>query len=294
MMKHKNIIYFVIRVIIYFVLLLLTAWYKSNDGIKNIFIIFPVYIFLFEVIFLWKLKNMKISKLIILITLVMTTQTSCSQQPRMLGEKPLELENFDFDLNIKTFIPEKYLEGFGSFHIPANGGYVFMKRDTIYWDEPNDRFFAKKISENAKWILYHQSGNSTDNWLSKYGKFPFLHIGFAVSLDYKTMAVRAQTPEFSKTENDEFIELLKSKYGEYEQETGEGNLFSIYEAYTWNLTDRLIIYTAYHKDKNYDMSTVSSSSPISLSDWSDNYIGYFYIYSKEYADKIIKVFSKSF
>ena len=57
-MKHKNIIYFVIRVIIYFVLLLLTAWYKSNDGIENIFIIFPVYILLFEVIFLQiKYKN---------------------------------------------------------------------------------------------------------------------------------------------------------------------------------------------------------------------------------------------
>ena len=56
-----------IRIIVYFVLLLLTltSWYKSNDGIENLFVIFPIHILLFEIIFL-QIKHKKINLFAIL------------------------------------------------------------------------------------------------------------------------------------------------------------------------------------------------------------------------------------
>ena len=211
---------------------------------------------------------------IILSICIMASLTGCSQQgkqPKVFGESPLNLENFDFNLNIKTFIPEKYLQEYGWYHIPANGGKVMVVRDTIYWEHINDRLFVEKTPENAKWLLFSDRGNTTDDYLAKYGEFPFLHIQFAVSLDNEIMAVHTQTPEWDKDTNDNFVQLLTSKYAHYQSETGE-RLFSKYEKYTWKLNDRIIYYWAYHNEDE------------------TQYQGSFYIYKKEFADKISNVF----
>ena len=50
---------------------------------------------------------------------------------------------------------------------------------------------------------------------------------------------------------------------------GEG-VFSIYTKYSWELNDRIIHYRAYRNEEE------------------TNYAGKFYIYKKEYADKLIK------
>ena len=211
----------------------------------------------------------------------MATQTSCSQQPKTIGEKPLELENFDFNLNIETFIPEKYYsQEYQRFLIPANGKTVFIKRDIIYWDKINDRLFVEEIPENAKWIFYKDVGNTSDDCLAKYGEFPFRNVGFAVSLDNKIMAVGTTTPfEFKKETNDNFIQLLTDKYGKYRiVDTGKGLTYqpTIYTIYRWELNDRIIHYWEYRNAEE------------------TNYAGFFYIYKKEYADKIMKTFEKNF
>jgi hypothetical protein len=215
----------------------------------------------------------------ILIAIVMTTQTSCSQQPKIFGEKPLKLENFDFDLNIETFIPEKYYsQEYQLIVIPVKSGEVSFKRDTIYSDSiyfhTHNEFSIQKIPE---WILYYERFDSSDDWQVKYGEFPFRNIGFAVSLDNKMMAVGARTPyRFNKEMNNDFIRLLTNEYGNYRVESGDGILGSIYIKYIWELNDRIIHYWAYRNAED------------------TNYAGYFYIYKKEYADKIMKTFKMSF
>ena len=208
----------------------------------------------------------------------MTMQTSCSQQPKIIGESPLELENFDFNLNIKTFIPEKYYSQESQLIvIPVNGGTVAIKRDTIYRDSihfhtPNE-FSIQKIPE---WILYKERFNSSHDLYVKFGEFQFRNIGFAVSLDNKIMAVGVQTPYgFNKEMNDNFVRLLTNKYGDYSADEGEG-VFSIYTKYSWELNDRIIHYWSYRNEEK------------------TNYAGEFYIYKKEYADKIMETFKYRF
>jgi hypothetical protein len=54
-----------------------------------------------------KTSNMKTKSILVSLCFV-ASMASCSGQPKVFGESPLELENFDFNLNVKEFYPEKY------------------------------------------------------------------------------------------------------------------------------------------------------------------------------------------
>jgi hypothetical protein len=207
---------------------------------------------------------------IILISIVMITNTSCTGQSKILGESPLELESFDFATNIQQLIPEKYLYEYGFFNIPAKGGHISMQRDTIYSEQINDRMLTAKIPENAKWLEYRYRGDSSDGLLAVFGEYSFETINFATTLDNKIMVVNSRSGILSKDEQNQFLRLLTTLYGnDYSQSTGS-HYPKDSDIYTWTLNDRIVKWSL-------------------LGDTEHNiYQGYISIIKKEYADKIGK------
>jgi len=177
---------------------------------------------------------------IILSIYIIASITSCSQskQPKIIGENPLELKNFDFNLNIENFIPKKYYYN-GIFEFPFENDFdrtFHISRDTVYLHHD-----YKENPQNASRIEYRTLGGNIGNGLAKFGEYPFNYIDFAISLDNKIMAIKAYTiyddKKSKKEEIDNFIERLTKKYGSY---SFKDDNFGT--EYSWDLDNLLIQY----------------------------------------------------
>lgn len=203
---------------------------------------------------------------------------SCTAQPHLLGEKPLDLSELNFEMDFKQLVPEKYAQGFGHYEIPIGDKFVWMRESIGLVTYDNS---TGNVVWRDTWKYLKYSGHDIDGYLAEFGKQPFYRINFALTLDDKLMAIRAEIPDFAKERHNEFLKSLTDKYGEPKKETGK-SLGLIYEYYAWELDDRTVRYTANRFDKTDDSSLAAMLEPKNP----NNYGGYFDIIKNEYIGQV--------
>ena len=203
---------------------------------------------------------------------------SCTAQPHLLGERPLDLSELNFEMDFKRLVPEEYAQGFGFYEIPIGDKFVLMRESISLVTYDNS---TGNVVWRDTWKYLRYNGHNIDGSLAEFGKQPFYRINFALTLDDKLMAIRAEIPDFAKERHNEFLKSLTDKYGEPKKETGK-SLGLIYEYYTWELHDRTILYTASHFDKADDSSLAAQFGPENP----DSYGVYFDIIKNEYIGQV--------
>jgi hypothetical protein len=212
---------------------------------------------------------------------------SCSGQPKVFGESPINLENFDFNLNVKKFYPEA--NKYRAIYVPItqaiqiydveldNLGSILIMKETVRegWREDSE----------PKWIEYKQQGCNNYQKLAVFGKYTFSCVDMVTTVDNQVMVIGAY--DFYGTEENamNFIKLLNKKYGKNIQT--KKNVFSRdFNIYTWELKDRIIKYCFVSPDDRGTLTVVLGEQNEETEE-EEEMEAYFYIIKKEYADKVI-------
>ena len=104
----------------------------------------------------------------------------CDQRPGPLGEKTIELDDFDFSTPITDIFPDRYIStewGEDWYQVPTpstkdgEDGYLYQKETCI-------DFYG-----NPFWITYSQMGSCDADKLLSMGGHTFSTANFAVTLD---------------------------------------------------------------------------------------------------------------
>lgn len=90
----------------------------------------------------------------------------CDQRPGPLGEKTIELDDFDFSTPITDIFPDRYISTEW-----GEDGYLYQKETCI-------DFYG-----NPFWITYSQMGSCDADELLSMGGHTFSTANFAVTLD---------------------------------------------------------------------------------------------------------------
>lgn len=220
-----------------------------------------------------------------------------AQQPEILGEKPLNLKNNIFDLNIPTFIPEKYkLKNNPEYYeisINNNLGIdlhkQLIKKDTLFADNDGtlDNFNFQK-NKVPKFITYSKKNHSNIDTVAVYDKFPFQAVNILTTIDNKVILMNGLIDEISLEDSNKFIQLLISDYGQ--PAITKNQLFSKnIIIYTWKNDDKLLKYCTFFNEENNTLviETDKNSSIIKNGTKTPHLEGYFYISKKEFAPQLI-------
>lgn len=223
-----------------------------------------------------------------LIVILYFLTTSCNAQPKVLGESPLILEKFDFNLDVKAFFPEKYKHKTAEdyFEIPVSANFnphtVLIKREIVLEDRYSD-------DKKAARIEYGEKNYSTGDTLAVFENQTFCSLNIATTPDHKVIALNAKMDDaggIEKAVSDRFIQLLTKKYGHYTKSTR--NAFSKdFEVYRWVTTDKIIQYSPIYADESNTIVVDKDKGSIKNGGKDLRLEGYFYIVKKEYEKELI-------
>ncbi|KIA98836.1 hypothetical protein OA93_08100 [Flavobacterium sp. KMS] len=232
------------------------------------------------------------------VLLLLMIISSCNaQQPEIFGEKPLNLKNKIFDLNIPVFFPEKYkLKNNPEYYeIPINNNLgidlhtQLIKKDTLFINDDgtldNSNFTKNKTS---KWIVYTKKNYSSIDTVAVYEKFPFQAINVLTTLDNKLILVSGLIDEISLENSNKFIHLLISDYGKpiiTKSKVFSKNII----IYTWVNDDKLLKYCTFlnNESNTIVIEVDKDNSIIKKGDKTPHLEGYFYIAKKEFTNHLI-------
>jgi hypothetical protein len=217
--------------------------------------------------------------------------TSCNgQQPKTLGEAPLNLKKINFDLNVIDFYPKKYILKNSSdyFEIPIKNNLnisqtQLIKKDTVFaFDE-----YTSDKKQKPKWIEYRKESYSSIDSVAVFDKFVFNAINTVTTPDNKLIAINGLIDEIDKLNSDNFIKILNSEYGKntYSKDKSSGKT----SIYTWKNSDRIIKYCIVLNNENNTLKLELNEKEKTIKNASKkpHYVGYFYIIKKEYGEQLI-------
>jgi hypothetical protein len=186
---------------------------------------------------------MKTNKLLLLIVAIIVAQTSCSGQPKTIGESPLDLGKLDFEMNVKEFYMKSEKANFvdyietQNFLKPYDGNLpllVGISEQVHCWND-----YTKRIQlEDGTWnyalitdtigIEYWLQGFEYNMTLAVYGNSKFESLNMLTTLDNKLMAVCAGNHDPNNTK--ELENILSQQYGKakFRRDT-----FNEIDTYTW-------------------------------------------------------------
>ena len=204
--------------------------------------------------------------------------TSCNGQIKSIDEKPLDLENFDFNTKFSTLIPDKNKS-------KTYDGYYEIKSELIEVDTIKDDEFIG--SEKPIRIEYRENSYSNGETLATFQDFDFNAINLATTLDGNIMVVNALVGEISLKETQRFIELLDKKFGKAKKTAGE--FIKPFDIFTWEFKDRIIKYCIVKDDESNALKIVvdKENNTIENGKKEPHFEAYIYLIKKEYADKVI-------
>ena len=192
-------------------------------------------------------------------------------------EKAIELENFNFDTKVSTFISDrnKY-ETYDNYYKIKN---LVIGADTIVDGE----FIG---SEKPIRIEYTRDISSYNDIIARFGEYDFNAINFATTLKGNIMIFNGVASKISLKETEKFVELLNEKYGKATET--KGHFIKPFDVYTWQLKDRIIKYSVVTKDESNTMKIELSTSKIpNRTEKEDSHIeAYIFIIKKEYQEEI--------
>lgn len=230
-------------------------------------------------------------------TLFMIIFSCNAQQPEIFGDKPLNLKNNIFDLNISAFFPEKYkLKNNPQYYeisinnnLGINLHTQLIKKDTLFADNDgtldNSNFQNNKV---PKWIAYSKKNYSNIDTVAVYDIFSFQAINILTTLDNKVVVMSGLIDEISLENSNKFINLLISDYGKpiiTKSKVFSKNII----IYTWVTDDKLLKYcTFFNNESNTLVIEVDkNNSIIKNGNKTPHLEGYFYIAKKEFATQLI-------
>ncbi|WP_195461976.1 hypothetical protein [Alistipes sp. D31t1_170403_E11] len=159
---------------------------------------------------------------------------ACASKPGPLGERTIELDDFDFSTSISEILPECYKD-------PEYGDDFYLVPSSGFGRKGYGKETYRDLDTNeALWIEYRWgSVCSTDEYLSMAGRICNA-ANFATTLDGRIFVASGYIDELTQAENDDFIAQLSKRYGEPVHT--EESFCSDYDLYTWTLEDRTIKY----------------------------------------------------
>lgn len=205
----------------------------------------------------------------------------CAQRSGALGEKTIELDNFNFSTPITDIFPECYIStewGTDWYNIPSLNGTVLYHKE-----------ICKDYDGNDVWITYSNTGCCyADKFLSMYD-YIFCSADFATTLDGHIFAAGGHVPDITQEDCNKFISLLSKQYGEPERNTGN---FSC-SLYKWKLKDRTLTFAVHETDEHNVLKLESTyheeDKTLEIREGKRRNIteGYFFIFDGEWYDLFV-------
>jgi hypothetical protein len=161
-------------------------------------------------------------------------------------EPAIELENFDLDSKLSTFVSAKNKH-------KTYTGYYEIKSEIIGADTVSDGEFIG--SEQPIRIDYKQEVSSYKDIIARFGDFEFNAINFATTVTGKIMVFNAVAGKISLKETQSFVDLLNEKYGTAVKT--KGDFIKPFDIYTWQLKDRIIKYCVVSDDDSNTLKIVT-------------------------------------
>ncbi|MDI9308568.1 MAG: hypothetical protein QM535_00015 [Limnohabitans sp.] len=221
-----------------------------------------------------KINKMKTKSKLLIIFLNLLV-ISCKGKIEPIGEKPLDLEGFDFTTKIDLLLPNKNIskEYIGVYEIKSKFRKNIIEKDTTFLDEFGD-------NKKAIGIEYRQNSSTSIDTLATYDKQVFSKINIATTLKNEIYVMSAVTSEITNTQINSFIEKLSETYGKYVKEEAEfgNNKFYIYE---WQANDRIIKFSTIYNNESNTLKIEVSPNSLKVADKEPHYVGYFYVIKKE-------------
>lgn len=184
------------------------------------------------------MKQIQTKLFTVIMTSFMFSLFSCAQKPGPLGERTIELDDFNFTTPISEIFPERYIHpayGPNWYNVPS--GHLYNK-ETLHDSSTGE----------ALWITYtHSSSSSDDEYLSMAGQ-TFNAANFATTLDGHIFLVSGKIDELTQTESNDFITRLTKCYGDPIHTVED--CFGDYDLYTWTLKERTLKYAVVTTDNH--------------------------------------------
>lgn len=193
-------------------------------------------------------------------------------------EKAIELEHFNFDTKVSTFISDKNkYENYENYYKIKN---LIIGADTIVDGE----FIG---SEKPIRIDYTRDITSYNDVIARFGQYDFNAINFATTLKGNIMIFNGVASKISKKETEEFVELLNEKYGKSIQT--KGHFTKPFDVYTWQLKDRIIKYSVVTIDGSNTLKIDLNKSKNALENQNKepHIEAYLFIIKKDYQKEIL-------
>lgn len=201
--------------------------------------------------------------------------TSCEGQVKPIGEAPLDLEKFSFNTKVNDLIPEKYKskDYQDAYEIEING----EKENSIMFQR--DSTFSRQFTPERKAIgLEYRQGNwGMDDQIAVFQNQYFQKINIASTLDGKIKALGCVADELTKSQADNLLKILTTKYGTSKTMKSSWNeKLTIHE---WTKKNRIIRYVTSFTNENNTMKIVVDKTQGTISEGKKepHYLGYLFI-----------------
>ena len=198
--------------------------------------------------------------------------TYCNAQTKPIGEEPLNLETFHFDIKILDLYPEKNKakEYKGFYEIPGVVHSQLVEKDTTYINEYSE-------SKKAIGIEYLQKSSTSIDTMALFENQQFQKINVATTIDGKIKVINAVADELTLQQCDGLIKKLVNKYGKPKKMKNSWNeTFTIYE---WITKNKIVRYVSAFNDERTTMKIVidKESQTIASGEKEPHYVGYLFI-----------------
>lgn len=215
------------------------------------------------------------NNLLVLLVSITCLFTSCDGQLKPIGEAPLNLEKFSFSTKVSALIPEKHKSKTyeNVYEIEIDGD----KKNSIMFQR--DSTFSSQFTPERKAIgLEYRQGNwGMDDKMAVFQDQYFQKINIASTLDGKVKALGCVADELTKSQADNLLKILTTKYGASKTMISSWNKkLTIYE---WTKKDRIIRYVTSFTNENNTMKIVIDKTKGTISEGKKepHYLGYLFI-----------------
>jgi len=193
-------------------------------------------------------------------------------------EKAIELEDFNFNTKVSTFISDKN-------KYETYDNYYKIKNEVIGADTIVDGEFIG--SEKPVRIEYTRDISSANDIIARFDEYDFNAINFATTLDGKIMIFNGVASKTSLKDTQKFVELLNEKYGKSTKT--KGHFVKPFDVYTWLLKDRIIKYSVVANDDSNTMKIeVNELKNTIKNNKQESHIeAYIFIIKKEYQNELV-------
>ncbi|MDL2243271.1 hypothetical protein LJB84_00290 [Bacteroidales bacterium OttesenSCG-928-J19] len=181
----------------------------------------------------------------ILTICIMVSITSCgqTQQPKVYGESPLVLENFNFNINLNEFVPKENTQQDIALYNKDTDAFFEFGENGLRLKKTVSSFWLDNVEEEKNYKFYLQwTGGDYKNVMAVFDNYKFHKLHFITTMKDEMIEICTANKNIDKEKTKEFIALLTKRYGNYEYQKSDFDGFNGYEYYTWKLDDRIIKY----------------------------------------------------